>query len=120
MVPGRGGRGERRIGRMADFVRVASTSDIPRGQGRMYEVQGRQVAVFNVEGQFHAVDNVCEHQGGPLADGELDGCIVTCPWHGWTYDVTSGQSPDDPDTKVQPFAVKVEGDDVLIAVTDKA
>jgi len=102
---------------MAEFVRVASASEIPVGQGRMFEVQGRQVAVFNVGGgQFHAIDNVCEHQGGPLAEGELDGCIVTCPWHGWTYDVRSGASPDDPDTSVQQFSVKIEGGDVFVAV----
>src|SRR5262245_56384550 len=101
---------------MAEFVRVASKNEIPAGQGRMFEVGGRQVAVFNVAGKFLAVDNVCEHQGGPLAEGELDGCVVTCPWHGWTYDVSSGISPDDPDTKVQCFAVKVEGDAILVAV----
>lgn len=105
---------------MAEFVRVASTSDIPTGQGRMFEVQGRQVAIFNVGGRFHAIDNVCEHQGGPLAEGEVDGCIVTCPWHGWTYDVTSGVSPDDPDTRVQRFDLKIEGSDVFVAVSEKA
>lgn len=105
---------------MAEFVRVASTSDIPKGEGRMFDVQGRQVAVFNVGGQFHAIDNVCEHQGGPLAEGEVDGCIVTCPWHGWTYDVTSGVSPDDPDTRVQRFDLKIEGSDVFVAVSEKA
>ena len=101
---------------MAEFVRVARTKDIPSGEGRMFEVNGRHVAVFNVEGQFHAVDNVCEHQGGPLADGELDGCIVTCPWHGWTYDVTTGQSPDDADARVDRFEIKVEKGEVLVAV----
>ena len=106
---------------MADFVRVASTSDIQKSEGRMFEVNGRQVAIFNVGGgRFHAIDNVCEHQGGPLAEGELEGCIVTCPWHGWTYDVGTGASPDDPDTKVQTFEVKVEGSDILIAVSEKA
>jgi nitrite reductase/ring-hydroxylating ferredoxin subunit len=101
---------------MAEFVRVASTSEIPAGQGRMFEVGGRQIAVFNCAGKYHAIDNVCEHQGGPLAEGELEGCVVTCPWHGWTYDVSSGISPDDPDTKVQSFEVKVEGDALLVAV----
>jgi nitrite reductase (NADH) small subunit len=101
---------------MAQLVRVARTSEIPVGQGRMFEVGGRQVAVFNLDGQFYAIDNVCRHQGGPLAEGELDGCVVTCPWHGWTYDVTSGQSPDDPDTHVQQFEVKIEGGDILVAV----
>lgn len=101
---------------MADFVRVASRRDIQPGQGCMFEVKGRQVAVFNVAGEFHAIDNVCEHQGGPLAEGELDGCVVTCPWHGWTYDVSTGASPDDPDTRVRRFAVKLEGDEVLVEV----
>ena len=101
---------------MSDFVRVASKKDIPKGEGRMFEVEGRQVAVFNAGGTFYAIDNTCEHQGGPLAEGELDATIVTCPWHGWTYDVTTGQSPDDPDTCVSRFEVKVDGDDVLVAV----
>lgn len=101
---------------MADFVRVASKSEIPPRQGRLFEVEGRQVAVFNVGGSFHAISNVCEHQGGPLAEGDLEGCIVTCPWHGWTYDVTSGQSPDDPDTRVVSYQVRVEGDDVLVSI----
>ena len=105
---------------MAEFVRVASTSDIPTGQGRMFDVQGRQVAIFNVGGRFHAIDNVCEHQGGPLAEGEVDGCIVTCPWHGWTYDVASGVSPDDPDTRVRHFDLKIEGSDVFVAVSEEA
>ncbi|MGD9762448.1 MAG: Rieske (2Fe-2S) protein [Candidatus Binatia bacterium] len=105
---------------MGDFVRVAAVSDIPEGQGRMFDVDGRSVAVFNVAGQFHAIDNLCEHQQGPLAEGELEGCVVTCPWHGWTYDVTSGLSPDDPDTSVECFTIKIEGDDILVAVTDKA
>jgi nitrite reductase/ring-hydroxylating ferredoxin subunit len=101
---------------MAEFVRVASKRDVQPGQGRMFEVNGRQVALFNVAGEFHAIDNVCEHQGGPLAEGELDGCVVTCPWHGWTYDVSTGASPDDPDTRVRRFDVRVEGDEVLVAV----
>ena len=104
------------MSRMAEFVRVASTNEIPSGQGRMFEVGGRQVAVFNVDGQFHAIDNVCEHQGGPLAEGELDGCIVTCPWHGWTYDVSTGTSPDDPDTRVRSFQLRIDGNDILVAV----
>ncbi|MEO8604326.1 MAG: Rieske 2Fe-2S domain-containing protein [bacterium] len=102
---------------MAEFVRVASKKEIPSGQGRRFDVGGRQVAVFNVAGKLYAIDNRCEHQQGPLADGDLDGCVVTCPWHGWTYDVTSGASPDDADIRVTSFPLKLEGDDVLVAVT---
>ena len=101
---------------MSEFVRVASRKDVPEGQGRMFEVNGRQVALFKVAGKFHAIDSVCAHQGGPLADGELDGCVVTCPWHGWTYDVTSGESPDDPGTRVERFEVTVEGDEVMVRI----
>jgi len=101
---------------MAEFVRVASRKEIPSGQGRMFEVGGRQVAVFNVAGKLHAIDNRCKHQQGPLADGDLDGCVVTCPWHGWTYDITTGESPDDADTRVARYELKLDGDDVLIAV----
>ena len=101
---------------MPTFVRVASTSDIPAGQGKTVEVEGKQIALFNCEGQFYAIDNTCKHRGGPLGEGELDGTTVTCPWHGWTYDVTSGQSPDDPDCAVDTYEVKVEGDDVMVGV----
>jgi nitrite reductase (NADH) small subunit/3-phenylpropionate/trans-cinnamate dioxygenase ferredoxin subunit len=105
---------------MADFVRVASKKEIPNGQGRMFDIEGRSVAVFNVAGTFYAIDNRCEHQQGPLADGDLDGCVVTCPWHGWTYDVSTGQSPDDAATRVATFALKLEGDDVWVALAEPA
>ncbi len=101
---------------MPEFVRVASVSEIPAGEGKVVELNGEEVAVFNVDGAFHAIHNLCKHQGGPLGEGELDGCIVTCPWHDWTYDVTSGVSPEDPDCTVDRYEVKVAGDDILIAV----
>ena len=101
---------------MANFVRVAATSEIPAGQGKVVEVNGKAIAVFNCDGAFYAIDNTCKHQGGPLGEGELEGTTVICPWHGWTYDVTTGVSPDDPDCAVDRYEVKVEGDSVLVAV----
>jgi len=101
---------------MANFVRVAIKSEIPAGQGKTIEVGGKQIALFNCKGNFYAIDNTCKHQGGPLGEGELDGTTVTCPWHGWTYDITSGVSPDDPECAVDKYEVRVEGDDVLVAV----
>jgi len=101
---------------MASFVRVASASDIPKGQGRTIEFNGKKIAVFNCDGTFYAVDDVCKHQGGPLGEGELQGCIVVCPWHGWTYDVTTGVSPDDPECAIDRYDVKREGDDILVAL----
>ena len=101
---------------MADFVKVAATGDIPEGEGRCFEVEDTQIAIFNVEGSFHALDNVCPHQGGPLGEGDLDGNMVTCPWHAWDFDVTTGENSEDPDEKQKIFEVKVEGDDILVAI----
>ena len=101
---------------MANFVKVATTGDVPAGQGRTVEVNGREIAVFNVGGNFFAIDNTCKHRGGSLGEGELDGQIVTCPLHAWTYDVTTGECFDDPACAVDRFNVKVEGSDVLIEI----
>jgi nitrite reductase (NADH) small subunit len=101
---------------MAEFARVAATGEIPKGQGRSFELNGKKIAVFNCNGVFYAIDDTCKHRGGPLGDGDLDGTVVTCPWHGWTYDVTTGESPDDPGCAVVRFEVRVDGDGVLVAV----
>jgi nitrite reductase (NADH) small subunit len=101
---------------MARFVRVAATTEIPAGQGKTVEVDGKQIAVFNCDGTFYAIDNTCKHQGGPLGEGELDGTVVTCPWHGWTYDVTTGASPDDESCSVDRYEVKIDGDGVMVGI----
>ena len=101
---------------MAVLTKVAKKSDIPPGTGKVIEVGGKTVAVFNCEGNFYAIDNTCKHRGGPLGEGSLSGTTVTCPWHGWEYDVTSGACQMDPAITVQKFDVKVEGDDILVSV----
>ena len=101
---------------MAEFVKVAEAADVKPGTAVCVEAGGRQIALFNVDGAFHAIDNVCLHRGGPLAEGEIDGCVVTCPWHGWQYDVTTGVNTMDDNEKVDRFDVKVEGGSVFVAV----
>jgi len=101
---------------MANFVKVAAVADVPPGTGKCVEANGKQIAVFNVGGAFHAIDNTCLHRGGPLGEGELEGTIVTCPWHGWQYDVTSGVNTMDESQRVDRYETKVEGDAVLVAV----
>src|SRR5206468_1919757 len=64
-------------------VRVAAVGDVASGEGRVVEVEGKTLALFNVDGTYYAIDNSCAHRGGPLGEGELDGCVVTCPWHAW-------------------------------------
>ena len=99
---------------MAEFTKVAKTSDIPAGSGKVIEAAGKTLAVFNYEGTFYAIDNTCLHSGGPLGEGSLSGTTVTCPWHGWEYDVTSGSCTQDESVKVLSFPTKLEGDDVLV------
>jgi nitrite reductase/ring-hydroxylating ferredoxin subunit len=98
------------------FVKVASTTDVAPGTAKCIEAGGKQIALFNVDGAFHAIDNLCLHRGGPLAEGEIEGTFVTCPWHGWQYDVTTGQNVLDDDEGVARYEVKVEGTDVLVDV----
>lgn len=99
---------------MADFLKICKANDIPQGEGRAFETGENSVAVFNVNGQFCAIDNICPHRGGPLGEGALDGTVVTCPWHGWQFDVTTGSSPVNPAARVKKFEVKVEGEDLYI------
>ena len=99
---------------MGNFVKVAQQSEIPEGTGKRVELGGKEVAVFNSGGNFYAIENTCCHRGGPLAEGDVDGTTVTCPWHGWEYNITTGQNLDDEKIKVARFNVKLEGDDVLI------
>jgi nitrite reductase/ring-hydroxylating ferredoxin subunit len=99
---------------MAEFVRVAGTADVKPGHGIVAEVNGKTLAVFNVDGTFYAVDNTCVHRGGPLGEGDLEGEVVTCPWHGWQFNVTNGGCVNNPSAKVETYQVKVEGAEVKI------
>ena len=101
---------------MSDFKSVAKKADIPVGSGKTVQIDGTPVAVFNVDGNFYVVDNTCVHQGGPLGEGTLDGSVVTCPWHGWQYDVKTGVNTSNPQAKVKSYPIKIEGDDILISL----
>ena len=101
---------------MPTFMKVAAVGDVPPGTGKCIEAGGKQIALFNVGGTFHAIDNTCLHRGGPLGEGELEGMIVTCPWHGWQYDVRTGENEFDRAIKLRCYEVRVEDGDVKVAV----
>jgi len=101
---------------MANFVKVCSTTDVKAGCGKSIEINGKPVAVFNVDGNFYAINDTCLHRGGPLGEGELEGKIVICPWHGWRYDVTTGANEIVPDLPTQKYELKVDGDEILVDV----
>ena len=105
--------------------RVCRVEELPPGQRRIMDVEGRSIGVFNVDGAYHAIRNLCPHEGAPLCRGPLtgttapskpgeyqwikDGCIVRCPWHGWEFDVTTGQSVFNPHRlRVKAYEVAVE------------
>ncbi|MCW5892900.1 MAG: Rieske 2Fe-2S domain-containing protein [bacterium] len=100
---------------MPSFVKACAAADIAPGTGKTVTLDGKEIAIFNCDGTFRAVDNECPHRGGPLAEGELEGCLVTCPWHAWQFDLTTGESVTD-DTKVSCYPCRVDGADVLVEV----
>lgn len=100
---------------MNEFIRVGSASIIPFGGARGYSVGRYEVAVFNLNGEFVALENCCPHQGGPIAEGFLDGDEVTCPWHAWCFNVRTGKLTLGEYAMIPRFAVRVEGGDLLIA-----
>ncbi|HET6372505.1 MAG TPA: non-heme iron oxygenase ferredoxin subunit [Candidatus Polarisedimenticolia bacterium] len=97
-------------------MKAAKAADLKPGSVMTVEVGGKSLALCNADGRYFALDNTCLHRGGPIGEGFLDGNIVTCPWHGWQYDVTNGQATMNPALRLACYATKVEGDDVLIEV----
>ena len=98
-----------------DFIRVAVTKDIQPSQMKEVEVAGEKVCVINVDGKFYAIDNVCTHEGGPLAEGTLEGYEVECPWHGSRFDVRTGEVINPPAETPEPvYEVKVEDNNILV------
>lgn len=102
---------------MAEYVKVSKVSDLSPGNAKLVEVEGKKIALFNVEGSFYAIDDTCSHRGGPLSEGMLEGNQVTCPWHAASFDVTSGAvlSPPAPNG-VARYNVRVEGADIEVEV----
>ncbi len=96
------------------FLRTAKTEEIPAGTIREFQVNGTTLAIANVDGKFYAINNTCLHRGGPLGQGELEGNVVTCPWHGWQYDVTSGKVAVNPSVGVQTYPIEVRGEDLFV------
>lgn len=102
------------------MIRIGSTGDIPPGAGRAYAAGRFEVAVFNVDGEFYAIENSCPHQGGPLADGWMEGPLVTCPWHGWCFDVRTGKMTLAEFAEIPRFAVEVRGEDLYLSTEPEA
>ena len=99
---------------MGEWIRVANADELGAGNGIVVEVNDKCLAVFNVDGAFHVTDNTCLHRGGPLGEGDLEGETVTCPWHGWEYNVKTGHCANNPSSNIKVYQMIVEEGEVKI------
>ena len=102
---------------MASLVKIGTTSDISDGEGKAYTCGKHRIAVFNVDGKFFAVSDACPHAGAPLSDGWIEGNELTCPWHGWTFDVRPCEP--DPNDGLCRYRVQVDGNQLSIEIPDE-
>jgi NAD(P)H-dependent nitrite reductase small subunit len=101
---------------MAELVRIADISDIPQGQAKGFLIRGREIAIFNAGGTFYAVKNICPHRGFSLDQGTVETATVTCPGHGWQFDLRTGDCLDHPPAGVRCYRVEVRGTSLWVEV----
>ncbi len=99
---------------MSELIRVAKTEEVEEGKGIVVEVKDKCLAVFKLNNAFHVIDNTCLHRGGPLGEGDVEGDVVTCPWHGWEYNVKTGQCVNNPSSHVRSYPAVVENGEVKV------
>ncbi len=100
---------------MGQLIKVAEINEVPPGTAKAVDLEGRPLALFNIDGTYYAIDDACTHRGGPLSDGTVEGTTVTCPLHGATYDVTTGNVLGPPASKgVAHYDVQVDGNDIKV------
>ena len=102
---------------MSEFVRICAKSELPpSGDAREIVVGEKTLCIANENGAICAMDNVCPHRGGPLGQGMLEGGKLVCPWHAWAFDLRTGAAVHSPQTKVELYEIKIDGDDVLARI----
>ncbi len=98
------------------MVKAAEKDELTDGKAKTVNADGRSIALFRIKNEYYAVANACIHRGGPLGEGELNEYQVTCPWHGWKYDVRNGSFTVIPTLKVKTYKVKEENGGIFIEV----
>ena len=99
---------------MAKFVKVGRVGDLAEGEVKVVQVNGQRIALFHVGDRYYALEASCPHEGGPLADGVVEGVRVICPWHGYDFHLKTGECGIDPDLRALTYPVKIQGEDLLI------
>ncbi len=109
-----------RTAAMPDWIVIARAEECPPGKSIERVAGDRMVALANVAGTFHALDGLCPHQGGPLGTGQLCGTVLTCPWHGWQFDVVTGRHQISPTVRQPVHEVRVRNGLVEVRLRDEA
>jgi 3-phenylpropionate/trans-cinnamate dioxygenase ferredoxin component len=103
--------------RRGETVTVGRVEDVPEGRGATVELlEGTELALYHVNGQFYAIENFCPHKGAPLAEGQLCGAVVECDWHGWRFDLRTGACLNHPHSSVEAYEVSIEDGWIKIAI----
>lgn len=104
---------------MSEPITVSKVKDVPLGEARVFFVRGSEIAIFNIQGKFYAVDNLCPHQGGPLVAGKVEGEVLTCPWHRWQFHLPTGISPINSSVCVKTYPVKIIDGEIRIRMVEE-
>jgi nitrite reductase (NADH) small subunit len=99
----------------SDFINVASENEVLEGEGLVVRLEGREIALFRIDGEVHAVDNECPHRGGPIGEGLVREGIVTCPWHEWGFEIRTGKCTINPAATLRRHQVRLENGRVLVS-----
>ena len=104
---------------MGQLIKVAEANDIPPETAKAVEAEGRKIALFHSGGAYYAIDDTCTHRGGPLSEGQVEGMVVTCPWHGATFDIATGDVLGSPAPRgVVAYRVQVDGNDIKVELPE--
>ena len=99
-----------------EFIEVTTKDNILDGDGKVFNIKRIPIAIFNIKGNFYAINNTCPHMGGSLGEGNLSESIVTCPLHAWKFDVKTGLCPVADNIKVASYKVKIDGEKILVSL----
>lgn len=102
------------VSQLEGYVPAGRADEIKTGEAKVVQVNGKAVAVFHVADKFYAISNLCPHEGGPLSEGRVKGCVVRCPWHDLSFDLRTGQGTEGGGYCVASYEVRVEGPAVYI------
>ena len=99
---------------MGRWIRVAKAYDIPAGEQATVDAEGTPIAIFNIDGVYHAISDICIHLGASLGEGWLDDHLIICPWHGWRFDVRTGASDFSDQVCIKHYEVTVKETELYV------